>query len=257
MDRRQFLAASTVGVAATTAGCLGNVLSSTDEPEQAEEGTSTASVDNTITVAADGEVETEPDRATMSLGVESVDESADAVSDDLATRSEQLREAFDDLGIPEDNIEEGRYSVRPSRAARREEGVEEFVGTHSYQVTLDDVERVGEVIDAAVDAGADDVGRVNFTVQDETRAELRKDAIDDALAMADEEAEHIASNRGVELTGTTAVTTSDVRVSTVRHDVAYETDDAADAAPETEIDADPVSITASATVEYGFSGTGE
>ncbi|ELY88815.1 SIMPL domain-containing protein [Natrialba taiwanensis] len=251
MDRRQFLAVSSVGVVAAMAGCVGSALS-TDDPAQSGDETGSSATDNEITVSAEGEVEAEPDTATVSLGVEATDESAEAVSDELATQSEQLRDAIDDLGIPDENVEEGRYRISPSAAARREEGVDEFAGTHSYQVTIDDVNRVGEIIDAAVSAGADDIGRVNFTLQEETRAALRKDAIDDALATTDEEAAHIASNREVELAGTKSVTTNDVRVNSVRHDVEFaaSADDAS--APPTEIDADPVTVTASATVVYAF-----
>ncbi|SDQ30715.1 SIMPL domain-containing protein [Natronobacterium texcoconense] len=243
MDRRQFLAASGVGAAATLAGCIG---SATDD-EQAASGNG----DNEIVVSTSGEVETEPDEATVSVGVEARGESADEVTDELAEGADQLRETFDELGIPEDHVEEGGYRVRP--VTGRDGDVEEIRGSHSFEVTVEDVDRVGEVIDAAVEAGADDIGRVNFTVQEETRDELRKEAIDEALENADEEAEHIAANRGVSLTGTTSVSTSDVQVHTVSHRTAYDAvAEADDAGPSTEIDADPVSVSASTTVSYGF-----
>lgn len=250
MDRRRFLAASSVGAAAAMAGCLGRALGAADERDEAPAAAG-GRTDSTITVSASGEVETEPDRATVSVGVEARGESADAVTDELAAGAEQLRETFDDLGIPEENVEEGRYRVRPVHG--RDGELEEIRGAHSFEVTVDDVDRVGEVIDAAVEAGADDIGRVNFTIRAETRDELRKDALDEALANADEEAEHVAANRGVELAGTKSVTTSDVRVDPVSRTVGYEMAEADDAgAPPTEIDADPVSVSASVTVVYAF-----
>lgn len=248
LNRRRFLAASSVGLAAAMAGCAGDALSTDDGRSTGDDAQGS---DRTITVSASGEVETDPDKATVSVGLESRGDAAEDVTDDLAARAEQLRGTFSDLEIPDENVEEGRYDVRP--VSNREGSVEEFRGTHSFDITIDDVDRVGEVIDAAVEAGADDVGRVNFTLQDETRDELRKDAIDDALANADEEAEHVADNRGVELTGTTSVTTSDVDVQPVRYDAASEALEADDAGTaRTEIDADPVSVTASATVVYSF-----
>ncbi|WP_226004389.1 SIMPL domain-containing protein [Natrinema salinisoli] len=245
MDRRQFLAASSVGLAATMAGCAENALSSTDPETEAN----TSAGGGEITVSASGEVDADPDRAVVSVGVQATGESADAVTDELATGADRLREAFDDLGIPEENVEEGRFRVHPVHG-RDAEG---FEGSHSFEVTVTDVDRVGEVIDASIEAGADDVGRVNFTLQEETRSALRKDAIDAALANADDEASHIADNREVDLAGTTAVTTGDVQVHPVRLETAASGDAAAEAAPPTEIDADPVSVTASVTVTYAFS----
>ncbi|ELY68463.1 SIMPL domain-containing protein [Natrinema versiforme] len=246
MDRRQFLAASSIGLTAAVAGCASNPLSSTDSAEPDSDADTTAAAGE-ITVSASGEVDADPDRAIVSVGVEATGESADAVTDELATGAEQLRGTFDELGIPAENIEEGRYRVHP-RHGRDAEG---FEGSHSFEVTLTDVGRVGEVIDASVEAGADDIGRVSFTLQEETRSALRKDAIDAALANADEEASHIADNRGVSLEGTTAVTTGDVQIQPVQEAVASD-DASSGAAPPTEIEADPVSVSASTTVTYAF-----
>ncbi|WP_049989774.1 SIMPL domain-containing protein [Natrinema salifodinae] len=250
MDRRQFLAASGVGLAATMAGCTGSPLSSDGDDPGAESDGNESTDSGEITVSAGGQVDAEPDRAVVDIGVEATGESAEAVTDELATGADELRETFDELGVPEENVEEGRYRVHPTRA-REAEG---FEGSHSFEVTLSDVDRVGEVIDAAIAAGADNVGRVNFSLQEETRAALRKDAIDAALANADDEAAHIADNRGVDLAGTTNVTTGDVQVHPVRE--AYTGADAAEdaAAPPTEIEADPVSVNADVTVTYSFDG---
>lgn len=257
MDRRQFLAASSIGLTAVMAGCAGSPLSSDDGTEPSDDENPAASpesdsnateADGEITVSADGEVEAAPDRAVVNVGVEASGESAEAVTDELATGAERLRATFDELGIPEANVEEGQYRVYAARG-RTAEG---FEGTHSFEVTLTDVDRVGEVIDAAVAAGADDVGYVNFTLQEGTRAELRKDALDAALSNADAEAAHIADNRGVSLEGTTSVTTGDVQVHSVRQETTTSGDAASGGAPPTEIDAEPVSVTASATVTYAF-----
>lgn len=246
MNRRQFLAGSGVAVTAATAGCITSAFGD-DEPGSTTRATET---DNEIVVSTSGEVTADPDAAILSVGVEASGESAEEVTDELAAQAEALREAFDDLEIPEENVEEGRYRVHPRR--RRDGDTEGYEGQHSFQLAIEDVDRVGEIIDELTAAGADDIGQVTFSLQEETRGEIRKEAIDDALANADDEARHIADNRGVTITGTKAVETGDVRLNTVRvaaDDVAEE--DAADGPP-TEVDADPVSVTASVTVTYGF-----
>ena len=246
MERRTFLAASTAGVAIATAGCIDSVLSS-NEPSSDLGAPPENDPGNEIEVRADGVVEAEPDEANLVVGVEATGDSADAVSDELAADAETLRETFDDLDIPEDDVESGRYNVRQPRNSTR------YEGTHTFQVRLTDVDRVGEVIDAATEAGADDVGRIRFGLRDETREQLRDQALDAALENADSEASHIASNRGVSLTGTKSVSTTDVDVSPVRadtDDLAMEADDAD--APPTEIDHGLATVSASVTVVYSF-----
>ncbi len=246
MDRRKLLAATAASVTVTTAGCLDGIVSGDSGDNGESTGTANSS-ENEIEVQASGEVETEPDEAVASIGIEATGDSAGEVNDELAERSETLREAFEELDIPDDNIESGRYNIR------EEHNGTGYEGSHTFRLEIDDVDRVGEIIDESVAAGADDIGRVNFGLSDERRAEMRDDAIDHALENADDEADHIADNRGVEITGTKSVSTSNADVVPVQYDATTEVAEADDAAaPSTDIDSGPVSVSASATVVYSF-----
>ncbi|MCU4740883.1 SIMPL domain-containing protein [Halobacteria archaeon AArc-m2/3/4] len=243
MNRRQFLAVSGIGVATAMAGCVGSAFEDESEPEaQGLAGDEYG----TIEVSASGRAETDPDRAIVHVGVEARGESADDVRSELVEGAESLRETFAELGIPEDDVQTANYRINERR---QETG---FEGVHAFRVTVDDVDRVGEIIDASVEAGADTVGRVNFTLQDETREALRDEALDDALANADEEADHIAGNREVEITATQSVSTTDVDVRPVRYDAAHEVADDGAAGQSTEIDSGPVTVSATVTVVYRF-----
>jgi uncharacterized protein YggE len=65
------------------------------------------------------------------------------------------------------------------------------------RVTVRDVEGAGEVLDAVVEAGANQVYGVNFTVSDE--AEWQGQAREKAMADAAERAYELASLAGIEL----------------------------------------------------------
>lgn len=250
MNRRQFLATAGVGVATATAGCTDGVLEAETGSQSDGIGRGAPPEDdpgNAIRVSGDGSVEAEPDRAHLTVTAEASGETADDVTDELAAAAETLRETFDELGIPDDRVESGRFDVRQEH---RGTGYE---GRHSFQIELEDPDRVGEVIDASTAAGADSVGRVRFDLQEETREELRNEALDEALAAADEEAAHIAADRGVEITGTRSVSTTGGDVRPVRETVGEDAAVAEEAdAPPTEIDAGPVTVTASVTVTYSF-----
>lgn len=249
MKRRDLLGASGIVLATAVAGCATGAFGGGPSDESADGVTGarrTNGSEGVIEVRADGLVEAEPDGATLSVGVEARGDSAEAVTDALAERVDALRATFEDLDVPADRVETGRYDVRPSREGSG------YEGTHYLVVTLEAVDRVGEVIDAAAEAGADDVGGVRFGLQDETRASLRRQALDEALANADAEAEYVAENRGVALTGTRSVSTSNVDVVPVdaRTGELEAADDAA--APPTELAAGPVTVSASVVVTYGF-----
>lgn len=254
MDRRQFLAVAATGAAAAVAGCTGAGADSRADADAEIVGAAPPeSADRTIEVSATGEVEADPDQARARIGVEATGDSADAVEAELAERADALRAAFDDLGIPEENVESDRYTIRPER-----EG-DGYRGHHRFRVVVEDVDRVGEVIDAAVAAGADDVGRISFELSDETRAALRDEALDEALANADEEALHVAENRGVAITGTKSVSTRNVDVVPVRADgaaLAAEADAADGAGARTDVESGPVTVSASVDVVYGFEDAG-
>src|SRR5690606_13331186 len=75
---------------------------------------------------------------------------------------------------------------------------------HNYNVTVRDPEQVGAVIDAAVGAGANNIGGVTFTIADPSV--LEREAREAAIADARERAEHLAELTGVALGEPTAIT---------------------------------------------------
>ena len=242
MHRRTFLAAAACSTVAL-AGCLGD--------EEPTEGTSLAAlgtvneddVVGTIETSGSGTVEEEPDMATMRVSVEETGDEAEEVRTQLAERAETVRDALIDAGIDEDYVITSRYDLGERR---RSPGYE---GSHRYEVTIQDVDEVGRIVDVAVDAGADDVGRIQFTLSEATREDLRSLALERAVEDARNDAESIAAAKNVEIIGVASVSTDDGQVSPLRvqYDMADETDDAG-----TEIDEGPVTVSASVTVVYGF-----
>ena len=241
MDRRTFLGVAGAGVTTALAGCMG---SSSDSPAASGERTA-----RTIDVAANGESEAEPNKAVAQFGIESSGGEASEVRADLAERAEAVHKALTDAGIPDDNITTQRYNIRESR---RSSG---YQGTHSYTVEIDDVEDVGRIIDVAVDAGADDVGRVSFTLSEERRDEVREEAIKNALDNARSEAETIAATEGLSITGIESVSTTNSHVQPFRSRGVHLAYDAGEAeSTTTAVDQGPVSVTAQVEVSYQFSG---
>ncbi len=157
---------------------------------------------NTLHVSGSGEVNAEPDQVVISLGVRVTKDSAEEARQECANRTSQVIDALKEMGVTDDQVETERFSLRPDREYDRDEGRSKVVGyraVNTIKVTLNDTDMAADLIDTAVQNGANDVDRVTFTLQDSTREEMREEALKKAVQDAKTEAKHVAEEVGVEL----------------------------------------------------------
>lgn len=252
MQRRTLLATAGAGIAAGLAGCL----STAQEPESNPNTDATDGSGATLGVSGHSEVTRAPDVAELSVAAVVEGDDTAAVRDELAERSASIRESLLAAGIDDDDVTTATYRIREDRDRRppreapeeREERRDDrrLRGVHEYAVTVRDVDAVGEVIDAALDAGAEDVGRIRFTLSEAARDEAREEALRLAVADAREEAEVVVDAKGLEIVGVESVSTDRVRVGPVRADYREVAEDDAG----TVIDEGDVTVGASVEVVY-------
>lgn len=274
MRRRELLAAGGTVAAITLAGCAST--SADDDPNDPEE-TDNLSVEEgsepgagrTVIVSNTGEVADDPDMAVLRAGVESRADTAPEARDEIATKAEELVDALVEYGIGEDDITTQRYYIRDriDRRAMEEDGVRPgdpdvdeadytyYQGSHSFEIEIHDVDAVGEAIDVAIDAGADDVGRVTYTLSDDKREELREEALRQAIDGARSEADTIAEEVGAEIVEARVVDASEGRISPITRDVSMVAEEpqatpAPDDSPRTGIETGEVTVTAEVRVQY-------
>ncbi len=255
MRRRTFITGGTAGMAAVIAGCTSLAQTDTEnEPSNRNP--------RTVTVSNSGEVESEPDLAVVRASVEETADDASTVRDALADRIESLIDGLVEYGIDEEAITTGRYRIRERVDQQRleedevrpeeEEDLADYlyyVGSHELTIEIDDVDTVGEVIDTAVDGGADEIGRVQFTLSEERREELREEALEKAIDAATGEAEFVAGEVDAEIVEAKIIDTSGGGVSPV-YERAF-SDDVDDAdSPPTELHPDDVSVSASVEITF-------
>lgn len=162
-------------------------------------GIASDQADRTLTVVGTGRVRLVPDVAEINVGAEVTSDSVSEAKDEVDERMEDIRAVLDDLGIASEDIQTAQYNIyyesspgRPEPAGDEPttpEGV--YHVSNTFRVTIRDIERVDDVLDGAVDAGANRVYGVNFTVSDPDQWEssAREDAVADAQARAEELAE--------------------------------------------------------------------
>ena len=253
MHRRTLIAAAGTGVTGLLAGCASIAGGAQQDDVTVEElAVDELAVEQTdqqtIQVSGTGAVETEPDRAAFSVAVEAHDrDDAAAVIESLAEQAEAVRDALLAAGIPEDDITTERYSLRENSRQNR------YEGEHRYAVEVDDPDRVGSVIDRSVDAGADSIGRIEFTVSESRREALYDEAVEEAVADARREAELYTEAADQQLGEPTSIETTQTGHSPFRQQFDVAVADDADAEAATQIDQGQVAVTADVTIEYEFS----
>jgi uncharacterized protein YggE len=158
----------------------------------------------TITVVGQGSVRIEPDIARVSIGVETSSETiAEAVSENESQMQEILA-ALEAAGIAEKDIQTTNFSISLDRypetlprAESEEAPAPIYRVSNMVNVTIRDLESVGDVLDAVIEAGANNIWGVTFTLDDASAAQA--DARADAIADAGERAQALAELSGVTL----------------------------------------------------------
>ena len=248
MQRSTTAALITAIVVLAAIGTAGITLALTEDSAASPAAQLAESDARSITVSAQGQAEAQPDKAVVRLGVEATAPDATTARTQAAENLSNVKQALIDMGIEESDIRTTDYRIyqdreRPMEDEKSAERV--FHARHTLQVEVSDVETVGAVIDTAVDAGATDVHNVRFTLADETRQELRNQALTAAMENARTQADTLATSADLSIVGVHDVTTHDYSGPVVRYEAT-----AQGASGGTDISSGPVSVSAQVTVTY-------
>jgi uncharacterized protein YggE len=176
-----------------------------------------------ITVSGHGTVDATPDEAVLMLSVVTQAEDVEEASDENAVKMDAVLAALYELGIAADDAVTSGYRVRPKYNWRDdEESLIGFQVRNSLTVTVRDIEKVGDVIGAALGSGANEIDDVTFTVSDERQAELKDEAIADAARRASADASSVAKAMGVTIVGPLEISTTGSRFSPYKMYMSYD-----------------------------------
>lgn len=189
---------------------------------------------STLSVSSTSTTEVRPDQLSVTLGAETNATTAQEAVSQNANLTAQLIGAIRELGIDENRIETSSYSVSPIYEYIQPsqpcieiyppppgcETRQEIIGyraTNTVTVTLDapffrvatqsvpDV-NAGQVIDAAVEAGANRIDGVIFFISPDRQQEIRDTLIGDAIANARQRANIAAEALQMTVSGVESVT---------------------------------------------------
>jgi len=164
-------------------------------------GQSSETRPNVISISGTGMVWATPDIAQVTISVVTQSTSAAEAQQSNAATMTQVIQALADIGVSKNDIKTISYSLSPKYSYDGKQTLVGYECRNMIAVTTKNVSEVGKFIDAAVRAGANEVGGVFFTVSEEKQAQLMTDAIKKAVGDADSKAQAIASALGVTITG--------------------------------------------------------
>ncbi len=182
-------------------------------------------VKSVVTTSGTATVKVDPDKVTVTIGVDTDGATAEEAARKNAELMEKVIAALKALGITDDQISTNWYSVYPTYEYRSPPCIEIYPqppdcvpknvitgyrASNSLSVTLDADEDVGRVIDAAVAAGANNVSGAYFFVSDERQQEIRDSLIEKAIDNARSRADKAADAVNMNVSGVKSINLNDV-----------------------------------------------
>ena len=187
MRNQTYLVAAMLILAAVLSACSPTIVAESQLPSR------------TISVTGAGQVTLAPDIAYIYIGVHTEGASATGAVSDNSTRTQKVTDALKELGLAKEDIRTTNFSIWPSQQYGPDG---KLTGTiymvdNTVYVTVRDIEKLGELLDTTIQAGANSINSIQFDLEDKTEAlsQARKAAVENAKKQAKE----LADAAGVKL----------------------------------------------------------
>jgi hypothetical protein len=155
----------------------------------------------TVSVSGAGTAYLVPDIAYIYVGMHTEKPSASVAVDENNAQTQKMIEALREFGIDAKDIRTTNFSIWPQDKydpmTGTPTGEKVYVVDNTVYVTIRDLDKLGELLDTVIAAGANTVNSVQFDVADKDDA--LKTARADAVKDAKEKAQELADAAGVKL----------------------------------------------------------
>jgi uncharacterized protein YggE len=155
-----------------------------------------------LVVVGTGTASADPEIARVTFGVELHGDDPVALVDEAATKIDAAIAAAKGLGVAEADVQTVNYNLWVETVTDPQTGTPTgevvYHLTHQVRVTLRDLTQVGALLAAVIEAGANTVSGVTFTVEDSGALveEARQEALQDAQAKAERMADTLGTVLG-------------------------------------------------------------
>lgn len=206
---------------------------------------------NTLQVNGKGIVTAKPDKATITISVETTNQNASKAVQENADKMNKVMENLKSLKGKEDKISTAGYNLAPLYTYDEKTRKSELTGyrvSNRIIVETNDLDIIGKLIDSASQAGANRIESLSFetTNQDEYRREALVKAVQDARQTAD----IVAKAAGVTIVKILQISPSYDFPIPVYRELALTARDAPSPPPPTQIEPGELTVNASVNIVF-------
>ena len=151
----------------------------------------TATTANTVSFSGEGKVLAKPDVAVIDFSIVTEATTSKAAQDTNSEKSNKVTDFLKKQKIEDKDIKTTSYNIYPQYEYPRYGGVPKIKGyqvSQTIEIKIRNLDNVSLVLDGVVTAGANQIGNLNFKIDDpeKLKAEARTKAIADAKKKAGE-----------------------------------------------------------------------
>jgi len=193
MRNKIFFITSLMLIAVVLTACGSTALAQTATPTDKEQP-------RTISVSGTGKSYLTPDIAYINIGVHTEGKDAAEVVASNNSQTQKVVDALTAEGVDKKDIQTTNFSIYPQQqydTQGKPTGEITYIVDNTVFVTLRDISKIGHILGAVVQAGANSINGIQFDLDDKTAAmsQARQQAVKDAQAKAQE----LATAAGVTL----------------------------------------------------------
>jgi uncharacterized protein len=160
----------------------------------------TTTKESLFTVEGSGEIVAIPDTALLTLGVTKTASTVTSAQNQVNEAITQITANLKKLGVEDKNIKTTNYSVNPNYDwTSSRQTITGYTVNASMEVKLKPIDQANNAIDIATKNGANQVGNIQFVLDEQKQKELENQARTEAIKNAKENAHNISREAGIRL----------------------------------------------------------
>ncbi|MEK6835955.1 MAG: SIMPL domain-containing protein [Nanoarchaeota archaeon] len=164
----------------------------------------------TISVSGQSTIEALADEASVYIGIDTLEKTAEDSKNKNAEISENVLNALKNINIDEKNIETSSYNIYPEYDySNNRQELKGYRTLNVLKVKTQDFSKIGKIVDASIDAGANTIQSINFELSQEKQNQVKTEAISEASEDAHIKAQATAQGLNAKLGKVKSVTVQD------------------------------------------------
>ena len=137
-----------------------------------------------LKVQGEGSIMVQPDIAVVVLGISTENKELKLAQEENTIKSNAVLKTLKDMSIQTKDIQTQSYTITPQYDyIDGKQVIRSYLVVNNLEITIRDMSKIGEIIDAAVESGANQVNSIRFSVSDQSKyyRQALKSAVDDAI----------------------------------------------------------------------------